>query len=150
MHTLADAFIKPFGKVTMMGHVLNRFEIFFQSKVREYYCQSETEYEKWIEKLNEATGHTEITNKYEVIEKIGSGKYGVIQKVKNKESGEFFCLKVISKSSASSRDLEDMKMEVEIMKICQHPNLVKLYDIFEAIDYKYIGKINQTNYSLRK
>lgn len=140
MHSLSDAFLKPFGRVNIMGYTLSRFEIFFQNKVREYYCQSESEYEIWIQKLNVATGHKEIASKYEVIEKIGSGKYGVIQKVKDKESNEIFCMKVLSKTSVSSRDLEDMKTEVEIMKICQHPNLVKLYDIYESIEYKYIGK----------
>lgn len=141
MHSLSDAFLRPFGKVTIMGYVLNRFEIFFQNKVREYYCQSESEYEVWVQKLNSVTGHSEITAMYEVMEKIGSGKYGIIQKVQKKESEEVFCMKVLSKNTAKTKDLEDMKMEVEIMKICQHPNLVKLYDINESIEYKYIGKI---------
>jgi len=35
-------------------------------------------------------------------------------------------------------DLELVRTEIEILKICQHPNIIKLYDIFENLDYIYI------------
>jgi len=31
-----------------------------------------------------------------------------------------------------------VKTEIEILKICQHPNIIRLYDIFENNDYIYI------------
>ena len=37
-------------------------------------------------------------------------------------------------------DKELIKTEIEILKICQHPNIIKLYDVFENFDYIYIGK----------
>ena len=37
-----------------------------------------------------------------------------------------------------SSDLELVRSEIEILKICQHPNIIKLYDIFENSDYFYI------------
>ena len=31
-----------------------------------------------------------------------------------------------------------LKREIEVLKICQHPNIIKLEDIFENQDYLYI------------
>ena len=37
-----------------------------------------------------------------------------------------------------TNDLELVRAEIEILKICQHPNIIKLYDIFETPEYFYI------------
>ncbi len=141
MHCLTDAYVKSCGKVTLVNTQLFRFEIYFQNKVREYYCQNEEEFNTWITKINEATGNTCVTQKYEIIDKINSGKFGLIRLVKNKETGETCCLKIMNKKSMNNNDLQELKTEVEIMKICQHPNIVKLYDIFEDQENKYLGKL---------
>jgi len=41
-----------------------------------------------------------------------------------------------------SIDKELVQTEIEILKICQHPNIIRLYDIFENLDFIYIGKDN--------
>lgn len=38
----------------------------------------------------------------------------------------------------NNQDLELARTEIEILKICQHPNIIKLYDIFETPEYFYI------------
>ena len=45
----------------------------------------------------------------------------------------------MSKKEMSMQDLELVKTEIEILKICQQPNIIQLYDVFENIDYIYIG-----------
>jgi serine/threonine protein kinase len=35
-------------------------------------------------------------------------------------------------------DLELLRKEVEIMKMCQHKNIIKLFDVFESKDTMYI------------
>ena len=140
MHSLADSYVKACGKVNMMGAQLFRLEIYFQNKVREYYCAVEEEYLTWIEKINKATGHLSITQKYDILDNVGSGKFGVIKQVVNKESKTKCCLKVMNKKSMTSKDLQELKTEVEIMKVCQHPNIVRLYDIFENQESKFLGK----------
>lgn len=138
MHSLADSYVKPCGKVTLMGSQLFRFEIYFQNKVREYYVQNEEEYEIWIEKINKATGNSCIAQKYDIIDKVGSGKFGVIKQVINRTTKEICCLKVMNKKSMTSKDLQELRTEVEIMKVCQHPNIVRLCDIFENQDSKFL------------
>ena len=44
----------------------------------------------------------------------------------------------MSKKQMNTSDLELVRTEIEILKICQHPNIIKLYDIFENENYYYI------------
>ena len=36
-------------------------------------------------------------------------------------------------------EYQQVMIEIEILKVCQHPNIVTLYDILENQDYIYIG-----------
>jgi serine/threonine protein kinase len=44
----------------------------------------------------------------------------------------------MNKNNMDSSDLELVRTEIEILKVCQHPYIIKLYDVFENIDYIYI------------
>jgi len=46
----------------------------------------------------------------------------------------------MKKNDMQADDIEMARTEIEIMKICQHPNIIQLYDVFENIDYIYISK----------
>lgn len=43
-------------------------------------------------------------------------------------------------------DLELVKCELEILKICQHPNIIRLYDYIENTDNIYISKYFINNF----
>lgn len=48
-------------------------------------------------------------------------------------------------------EIELQKREIEVLKICQHPNIIRLLDVFENPEYIYIGKyimISLNHYSL--
>lgn len=40
-------------------------------------------------------------------------------------------MKFIKKKELTLKDLELMKREIEVLKVCQHPNIIKLEDVFE-------------------
>ena len=44
----------------------------------------------------------------------------------------------MKKGQLSSPELELVKREIEILKLCQHPHLIKLLDVFENQEYIYI------------
>jgi serine/threonine protein kinase len=46
----------------------------------------------------------------------------------------------MKKQDMKDDDIEMARTEIEIMKISQHPNIIKLYDVFENIDFIYISK----------
>lgn len=37
-----------------------------------------------------------------------------------------------------SIEIYQQRREIEVLKMCQHPNIIKLIDIFENSDYYYI------------
>jgi serine/threonine protein kinase len=47
-------------------------------------------------------------------------------------------VKIVKKKDLNMKDQELLKREIEVLKICQHPNIIKLEDVFENQDYIYI------------
>ena len=47
-------------------------------------------------------------------------------------------MKVLQKKEMTEHDLEMQHNEIEILKVAQHPNIIKLIDVFENTDALYI------------
>lgn len=77
-----------------------------------------------------------LTTNYETIKELGSGSYGKVFRVKNKTTGEFRACKQLSKAKISN--LEKFNMEIDIMTKADHPNIIKLYEIYEDSRYIYL------------
>ena len=138
MHNLSGLFLQAQGLKEIKGRKMFCFSISFPSKNRVYYCDNETEYKNWIDVLKKATGYTNLLDLYNIKQKIGKGKFGLVKLGINKETNDKVAVKVMNKNNMDSSDLELVRTEIEILKICQHPYIIKLYDIFENIDYIYI------------
>ncbi|KAM7265041.1 hypothetical protein ACFE04_002724 [Oxalis oulophora] len=82
--------------------------------------------------LKEPTGR-EIGQRYELGRELGRGEFGVTYLCTDKETGENFACKSISKKKLrTSVDIEDVRREVEIMRhMPKHPNIVSLKDTYE-------------------
>jgi len=78
-----------------------------------------------------------LSKDYDVGEKIGTGAYGEIYKCVHKESQTSRAVKVVQKSS-SKKENEDVMKEFKIIKELDHPNLLKVYELFEDETYFYI------------
>jgi len=61
--------------------------------------------------------------------KLGEGSYGAVSKCTNKSTGRVNAVKSIAK--AQMKDLTRFKQEIAIMKMMDHPNIIKLYETFE-------------------
>ena len=138
MHNLSGLFLQAQGLKEIKGRKMYCFNILFPSKNRIYYCDNETEYNNWISALKKATGYTNLLDIYDIKQKLGKGKFGLVKLGINKETNDKVAVKVMNKNNMDSSDLELVRTEIEILKICQHPYIIKLYDIFENVDYIYI------------
>ena len=67
---------------------------------------------------------------YEVVKQLGKGGYGKVYEVKNKKTGEIRACKHLSKLNI--KNLEKFRREIEILKKMDHPNIIKLYEVFES------------------
>jgi len=85
--------------------------------------------------LDERTGS--IFHDYDLGEQIGQpGQFGRARKAKRKSDGKLFAAKVISKSRfryKANHDMvfADLRDEIAILRQLDHPNIVKLEDVYE-------------------
>ena len=77
-----------------------------------------------------------LTDYYEVIRKLGKGSYGKVYEVKNKTTGEIRACKQLSKSNLSN--LKKFEKEIELLIKTDHPNIIKLYEVFEDDRFIYL------------
>ena len=138
MHNLSGLFIKVEEAKMFDNKKYFCFSVVYPAKTRMYYCDDEKQYKEWIDNLKKATGYTNLLDIYDVKEKLGNGKFGFVKLGINKHTKEKVAIKIMNKKKMDSSDIELMRTEIEILKICQHPNIIRLYDIFENIDYIYI------------
>ena len=138
MHNLNGLFLQKEKSVEYEGATYYSFSMVYPTKTRIYYCKNEKEYNEWIEKLKIATGYTNLLEIYDVKNKLGSGKFGLVKLGIDKKTGQKVAIKIMKKSSMDSSDLELVRTEIEILKICQHPYIIRLYNVFENPDYLYI------------
>ena len=71
-----------------------------------------------------------LLDSYDVLKQLGKGGYGKVYEVRNKKTGEIRACKHLSKLNI--KNLEKFKREIEILKKLDHPNIIKLYEVFES------------------
>lgn len=138
MHNLSGCFVKENGEKKINEEKMYCFCIQFSSKVRNYYCYSKESANTWINALKEAIGYKSFFDFYDMLDDIGEGKFGIVKLGMHKKSKEKVAIKIIKKESMNATDIELVKGEIDIMKLCRHANIVKLLDHFENADYIFI------------
>jgi Ca2+-binding EF-hand superfamily protein len=107
-------------------------KLVFPHKYRMYYFMEKSERTEWVEALREAAGYRSILDYYDVSKKVlGKGKFGIVKLGTHKKTGKEIAVKMVSKTEMSPEDLELQRNEIEILKVCQHPSIIRLLDIFE-------------------
>ena len=73
---------------------------------------------------------TEIESDYTISEEIlGEGSYGIVRKATEKDTGEIRAIKTIRKNKIQEK--KRFLNELNILKTLDHPNIVKLFEIYE-------------------
>jgi Ca2+-binding EF-hand superfamily protein len=139
MHNLSGCFVDDNGEKKVANINLFSFSLTCAGKVRCYYIQSKESCQKWMTKIKQAIGYLNFFDYYEMLEDLGEGKFGKVKLGVYKKTREKVAIKIIKKSSLENlKDIELVKSEIDIMKLCRHPNVVKLIDHFENSEYIFI------------
>ena len=137
MHNLSGVFIKKGEDLEYEGKKYMSITILYKEE-KSYYFDNEEDFKIWFDKLNTAIQNKSLFDKYEVKQKIGKGKFGLVKSGINKETNKPVAIKIMAKKNMDKSDMELAKVEIDILKIAQHPNIIKLYDVFENENYIYI------------
>ncbi|OCT69202.1 hypothetical protein XELAEV_18040512mg [Xenopus laevis] len=80
--------------------------------------------------------HENVEDLYELLEKLGSGHFGVVKKCRQKSTGTYFAGKFIKtrkcKGSRLGLDRDQIEREVFILQQLEHPNIMRLHDVFAS------------------
>lgn len=80
-----------------------------------------------------------IEENYEILETIGKGGFGEVKKVKHKKLDIVRALKIVRKKKYRTQaEIKTIKNEINIMKAVDHPNIMKLFEVFEDNENFYI------------
>ena len=139
MHNLSGVFLKVESSEIFEGITFFCFSVVYPKKIRYYYVDNLDDYHKWVGVIKKVTGYADLNDIFEVKEKLGNGKFWLVRLGIHKETKRKVAIKIITKKDTDNKDLELIKTEIDILKICQHPNIIKLYDVFENPDYIYIS-----------
>jgi len=72
-----------------------------------------------------------IKNRYEFFQTLGRGTYGKVKLGKNKESKKYVAIKTIRKDKIGHPNMIHIRREIEIMSQTNHPNIIRIYEVFE-------------------
>ncbi len=138
MNNLSDVYIKTNDMYEYEGKNYYSFTIIFPKKTKTFYLEKKEDYETWISKLKSSINFTNINETYDIQEQIGKGKFAIVYKGIHKLTGRTVAIKILNKKDMTIIDLELVKTEMDVLKICQHPNIIKLYDIHENEENIYL------------
>ena len=79
-------------------------------------------------------GTGKFIDNYLKIQELGRGSYAKVFRVQNKKTKDIYACKELAKSKIN--DIKKFKNEINIMSKCDHPSIIKLYEIYE--DPRYI------------
>eukprot|EP01097_Dermamoeba_algensis_P001806 TRINITY_DN1692_c0_g1_i1.p1 TRINITY_DN1692_c0_g1~~TRINITY_DN1692_c0_g1_i1.p1 ORF type:complete len:335 (+),score=75.42 TRINITY_DN1692_c0_g1_i1:107-1111(+) len=73
-----------------------------------------------------------INDVYEFGKEIGRGQFSIVREGTKRKEGTMYAIKCITKQTVAELDLlECLKREIKIMKKLNHPNIVRLFEVYE-------------------
>ena len=72
---------------------------------------------------------SDIKDTFNIIKELGQGSYGHVIRVQHKQTGHIYACKKMNKKQIANK--QRFKTEIDLLKATDHPNIVKLYGIFE-------------------
>ena len=138
VHNLCDVFIKEGNPSNYNGKYLYCFSIIYPEKERKYYTEDKKDYQNWIKYLRKATDYEDLYKSYEMKDIICKGRYGTIRVGYHKIKKRFVAIKIINKKAMSKEDMENIRNQINILKIVTDEFVLKLLDIIENESYLYI------------
>ena len=138
MHNLSGLFFKEEPTKILDNITYYSFSIIFPKKKSIYFCDNKSEFKNWKKCLKIATNYSNILQIYEISKIIGKGSFSIVKLAKNKITNQELAVKIINKKKVSFQILESTLTEIEIMKICQFPYIIKFVEAYENIEFIYI------------
>lgn len=105
-------------------------------RTEEFEADTQQDFQEWFDALKFASEKS-IKDYYAFVKTIGEGHFGKVLLAKDRRTKEKFAVKVIKKDSTELRSQTLIQRELDILRVVNHPNVVRLFDLFDTSDRLY-------------
>ncbi|RHY39605.1 hypothetical protein DYB38_009191 [Aphanomyces astaci] len=85
-----------------------------------------------IKKVTDFYKKDECVKYYKFGKTLGTGSFATVKSAVNKADNTKWAVKCIEKASLAPDDEEALRVEVEVLQMVEHPNIVKLKEVFDC------------------
>ena len=75
---------------------------------------------------------------YRVGNRLGAGAFAEVRRCEHKVTGQIRAVKIYRKEKLTQAELQELISEAEILRHFDHPNIVRIYEMFEDVKRYYI------------
>ncbi|XP_020377256.2 NUAK family SNF1-like kinase 1 [Rhincodon typus] len=107
---------------------------------RERHCPEEQDWKdapgnKFSRTVKKHQHKHNLRHRYEILQTLGKGAYGKVQKAQETATGRTVAIKSVRKDRFQEEpDRIHIQREMEIMSSLNHPNIIRIYEVFENKD----------------
>lgn len=105
---------------------------------RVLYCKSEGERDRWVVALQHAAHVVPIEDDYVIGKELGRGRFSVVCECVHKVTNQHCAVKIIDKNTIEKDEKELLRTEIAVLKLVNHPNIIRLEGIYESKNHIYI------------
>lgn len=141
MHSLIGTFIKEMPEEESQSENCTLYPVKIvlpPNKSRILYFKNKDKQAEWLQRLHEVVGYANLFDYYNFEESLGKGQFGLVKLATHKQTGKKVAIKTVHKKDMKPIEIYQQRREIDVLKQCQHPNIVALIDLFENSDYYYI------------
>lgn len=80
----------------------------------------------------------EVEKKYKFGRTLGQGTFATVKLATHIPDNTKWAVKIIKRSALTSEDEESLKMEIQILQLTNHPNIVSVKEVFYCKNYVYL------------
>ncbi|CAD8151535.1 unnamed protein product [Paramecium octaurelia] len=111
------------------------------SKKYVFNARSQEQRQKWIDQFKKTCILNNYRDIYLNLKVIGKGTYAKVLLAQRKQNQNKYAVKTFQKSALmdkNNKQRQGLLNEIDLLRSCDHPNIIKLYEIYESGDYIYL------------
>jgi serine/threonine protein kinase len=107
-------------------------------ETRTLFCKTEAERDSWLTALQHAAQVIPIEEDYVIGNELGRGRFSTVCDCVHKVTQVKYAVKIIEKASIEAEDKALLRTEIAVLKLVNHPNIIKLQGVYESRGRLYI------------
>ena len=121
------------------GNIKFGFNLKSSFTSQDFYTPNEEDLNIWVTHLSYLLIMADFEDYYVILKRIDSGQFGTVYLCQDLDSNSLYAVKRVSKSILQRpKSLNLLYNEINIQRKLDHPNIVKLFKVFEDREFVYL------------